>query len=722
MDVSALSDGFYCGEFFASPFKDLAFNLNLTLWKDNLPTSLNSLFVNYKGSTVVGIEAWDVSSVTDMRGMFYQAGEFDSDIGSWNVSSVTDMHLMFHNAPKFNQDLSCWPVSGDANLDAMFLNANNFESNLNAWPVAPSTLILPDNFPANCLPGGSGCHWPSCPSSSPTALPTKQPSSYPTASPTEQPSIDSSVCSRNNLDMPCQTACELYNAVGPCRDSGECDYVQKLDISLITDDFNCPSTSNSVFEDLHDNLNLTLWKDNLPTSLKLLYKYKGSSIIGIDAWNVSHVKNMYAMFSEASKFDSDIGSWDVSSVTDMRGMFNQAYEFNQDLSCWPVSQNANLKDMFRSANNFESNLNAWPATNYDLKLRANFPANCLPEGSGCEKPSCPSSSPTSSPTKQPSIDSSVCSRNNLDMPCQTACEFYDAVGPCRNSEDCNYVQELDVSALSDGFYCRIIAAFPFDDLAINLNLTLWKDNLPTSLDSLFGHYNGSTVFGIEAWDVSSVIDMSNMFTGASKFNSSIGSWNVSSVTDMSFMFRGASKFDSDIGSWDVSSVTDMYSMFEYAIEFNSDIGSWDVSKVTDMGYMFRDAHKFNQDLSCWPVSEGAFLKNIFLLADKFESNLNAWPAPSQNLGLPDNFPANCLPGGNGCTNPGCPSAPSASPYGVYDSTRKCSTQKKVSEPVESSNDTTDNSYILPLAISLGAAGIGIIGVLLYKRYKRKKGG
>ena len=41
------------------------------------------------------ISAWDVSSVTNMRGMFNAAASFNGDISSWDVSSVTDMSGMF---------------------------------------------------------------------------------------------------------------------------------------------------------------------------------------------------------------------------------------------------------------------------------------------------------------------------------------------------------------------------------------------------------------------------------------------------------------------------------------------------------------------------------------------------------------------------------------------------------------------------------------------------
>ena len=57
------------------------------------------------------IGKWDVSSVTDMSGMFRGAYAFNQDIGQWDVSKVTDMSDVVYCARAFNQDIR-WYLSG----------------------------------------------------------------------------------------------------------------------------------------------------------------------------------------------------------------------------------------------------------------------------------------------------------------------------------------------------------------------------------------------------------------------------------------------------------------------------------------------------------------------------------------------------------------------------------------------------------------------------------
>ncbi len=92
--------------------------------------------------------------------------------------------------------------------------------------------------------------------------------------------------------------------------------------------------------------------------------------------------------------------------------------------------------------------------------------------------------------------------------------------------------------------------------------------------------------GIESWNVSSVTDMSYMFSNSS-FNRDISSWDVSNVKDMSGMFAGSS-FNMDIYSWNVSNVNNMNCMFNGS-SFKKNISSWDVSNVKDMREMFSDS-------------------------------------------------------------------------------------------------------------------------------------
>ena len=115
-----------------------------------------------------------------------------------------------------------------------------------------------------------------------------------------------------------------------------------------------------------------------------------------------------------------------------------------------------------------------------------------------------------------------------------------------------------------------------------------RDELKTAVvEWVTDPLNATLTYGnISDWDVSSVTNMSNMFTFALSFNQDISDWDVSSVTNMSAMFAYSFSFNQDLSDWDVSSVTNMESMFYNAESFNQDISDWDVSSVTTMREMF----------------------------------------------------------------------------------------------------------------------------------------
>ena len=81
------------------------------------------------------IGSWDVSSVTNMIGMFDSAPKFNHNIGSWNTGEVTQMHIMFQHARSFNQNIGSWDVSSVNNMCRMFDGAKKFNKDIGKWPI-----------------------------------------------------------------------------------------------------------------------------------------------------------------------------------------------------------------------------------------------------------------------------------------------------------------------------------------------------------------------------------------------------------------------------------------------------------------------------------------------------------------------------------------------------------------------------------------------------------
>ncbi|MBN2155256.1 MAG: BspA family leucine-rich repeat surface protein [Candidatus Lokiarchaeota archaeon] len=165
------------------------------------------------------------------------------------------------------------------------------------------------------------------------------------------------------------------------------------------------------------------------------------------------------------------------------------------------------------------------------------------------------------------------------------------------------------------------------DLGSSGDMNGWDVSSIISMQSMF---SGASSFNqpIGNWDVCSVTDMYGVFDDASSFNQPIGNWNVSSVTTMNYMFQYASSFNQPIGDWNVSSVTSMLRMFEGASSFNRPIGNWDVSSVMSMSYLFYGASSFNQPIGNWNVSSVTSMNYMFYAASSFNQPIGNWNVSS----------------------------------------------------------------------------------------------
>ncbi|WP_420317393.1 BspA family leucine-rich repeat surface protein [Ekhidna sp.] len=161
------------------------------------------------------------------------------------------------------------------------------------------------------------------------------------------------------------------------------------------------------------------------------------------------------------------------------------------------------------------------------------------------------------------------------------------------------------------------------------DLSGWDVSTITDMSFLFSgtSFNGN----ITGWDVSTVANMSYMFYVNPVFNQDISGWVTSSATNMTRLFSHANAFNQNIGGWDVSGVTNMYGMFNQAYAFNQDISSWNVALVTNMEQMFRDATAFNANISGWNVATVSTISRMFQGATSFNQNLSGWDVNATDL-------------------------------------------------------------------------------------------
>ena len=604
-------------------------------------TDMSELFDRSGRKDFSGIDSWDVSSVTDMSGMFCFCENFNQPLDSWDVSSVTNMSGMFCFCENFNQPLDNWDVSSVTNMSEMFAGCYNFNQPLNNWNVGSVTDMSGmfrdcDNFnqPLN--------NWDVSSVTDMSAMfihcyNFNQPLNNWNVSSVTDMSVMFSSCENfnqplNNWNVSSVT--DMGGMFGGCTNFNQS--LNNWNVSSVTDmgemfvfceNFNQPlnnwdvsSVTNmrEMFRNCENfNQPLDSWRDKLSQELinKLLLIYfverkivnnktryypktkdELRSLVIEESLNLgdidtSAITDMSGLFYGSGRKDfSGIESWDVSSVTCMSMMFFGCDNFNQPLDSWDVGNVTNMSGMFRDCTNFNQPLNNWNV-------------------------------------------SSVTNMREMFRSCEN---FNQPLDSWRDKLSQKWIDQLPLRCFVERkivnnktrYYPKTRDELESLVRVESLNLGDIDTSAITDMSWLF-FYNWRKDFsGIESWDVSSVTNMSRMFVGCKNFNQPLNNWDVSSVTDMNGVFADCENFNQPLDNWNVSSATNMRAMFADCKNFNQPLDNWDVSSVTDMSVMFAGCENFNQPLNNWDVSSVTNMSGMFADCDNFNQPLDNWDVSS----------------------------------------------------------------------------------------------
>jgi len=114
---------------------------HINTWNVSNVTNMHDVFYEAK-SFNQPLDKWNVSNVTNMSMMFAFTTSFNQPLNEWDVSNVTDMSLMFRGTKSFNQPLNEWDVSNVTNMKWMFIDTISFNQPLNNWNVSNVTNMI----------------------------------------------------------------------------------------------------------------------------------------------------------------------------------------------------------------------------------------------------------------------------------------------------------------------------------------------------------------------------------------------------------------------------------------------------------------------------------------------------------------------------------------------------------------------------------------------------
>ena len=162
----------------------------------------------------------------------------------------------------------------------------------------------------------------------------------------------------------------------------------------------------------------------------------------------------------------------------------------------------------------------------------------------------------------------------------------------------------------------------------DLDVSNWNTSSLVNASYMFYYCQNLTSLDVSNWNTSNVIDMSSMFSGCSNLiNLNVSNWDVSNVTYINTLFSSCNITNLDVSSWNTSKVINMAFTFSTCKNLtNLDVSSWNTSNVTDLLYMFRNCNTLtNIDVSNWDVSNVITMDGMFRDCQKLKNiDISNW--------------------------------------------------------------------------------------------------
>jgi surface protein len=580
-------------------------------------------FNDFNGS----MSGWDTSHVTNMSYMFWNAGDFNRNIGGWDTSHVTDMSYMFNNASAFDQNIGTWNVSSLTDASSMFTNAelstSNYDALLNGWDAqtlqsgvtfdggnsqycvsesARSHMISSDGW--TITDGGkNNCPPPEATTDAATAL----------------GDLGATLNGRVNANNVSTTVTFEY---GLTTSYGSIVTADQSPVTGVTD----MAVSKAI-------IGLT---PNTTYHFRVKAVSNEGTTYGLDqAFTTISPTAAFVITVKTNNPGTSTGT--QFSIPTTGGGYDYNVDCNNDGGNEAIAQTGDYTCNYAAAGT------------YTIRVKDNsgdgtgFPRIYFVNGGDAQKLLSIEQWGTS---KWISMNWAFAGASNMNMLATdspdlsnvidmsymfyTASAFTGDIGSWGTSHVTNMSHLFcgasafngNIGSWDTGHVTDMSFMF-YNASAFNQNINAWDTSHVTNMRAMF---NSASVFNenIGSWNTSQVTDMQNMFAFASAFNQDIGSWNTGNVTIMSSMFSNAGAFNQNIGSWNTGNVTIMSSMFSNAGAFNQNIGSWDTGHVTNMAAMFNNASAFDQNIGGWDTSLVTNMRVMFYKASAFDQNIGAW--------------------------------------------------------------------------------------------------